>query len=518
MAIMHGVKHLHSSIKAVLTTEVYKPDYYTGFTRPDISYGYEALYQYQFREKLEAPKDFSKPAQFPLEDNGSNASRMLLALQVASRANWINPVHMCVSRGTHSFNMQNNLIKVHVNCTIPGGSILAVLQRPLIGHLCIDGYGNIAYPVASNIIAAMANLHTLTVYDLTTGYYSNNMYSILKDLPSNCTTLSLSRRNVQIKARLERHLIPSQIKVLKLEKIAWDVYTESSQLEIVRLHECDSKNVILPITVRKLYITKSLRLPTLNYGLKVLDLSKSDITTDFVYTMLPVTVRVLKLPKQDRYAIKKLPPTLVYLDVGQQFTQRIVCTLPSTLQTFVMHRSMTHYTHSLTGKLPNGLKTLIVNALLHSLGTLPSCLEQLYYSNCTAALPALPRTLRKLYISSSRFNAPLGKLPVTLTELDLGTATAFKQQLEALPVALKTLTLHAEYQQPLLQLATTTKVIGVRLHADQRTTVQRTRMILPRGIAVLTQAAADEQLELREALILAQQMQDVVAIEVVPDD
>eukprot|EP00953_Heterococcus_sp_UTEX-ZZ885_P006754 4123-Heterococcus_DN1.PRE.1 len=174
---------------------------------------------------------------------------------------------------------------------------------------------------------------------------------------------------------------------------------------------------------------------------------------------------------------------------------------------------MTHYTHSLTGKLPNGLKTLIVNALLHSLGTLPSCLEQLYYSNCTAALPALPRTLRKLYISSSRFNAPLGKLPVTLTELDLGTATAFKQQLEALPVALKTLTLHAEYQQPLLQLATTTKVIGVRLHADQRTTVQRTRMILPRGIAVLTQAAADEQLELREALILAQQMQDVVAIE-----
>jgi hypothetical protein len=301
---------------------------------------------------------------------------MLLALQVASKANWINPVHMSVSRGTHSFNVHNNLITVQVNCTIPGGSILAVLQRPLISHLCIDGYGNYAHPVSSNSIAAMAHLHTLTVYDLTGGYYSNNMYIILKDLTLKCTTLSLSRRHVQTKARLERLDIPSQIKVLKLEKIAWDVHTQSSQLEIVRLNECDCKGVVLPITVRQLYITKSLRLPTLNYGLKVLDLSKSDITTDYVNTMLPVTVRVLKLPKQYRYAITSLPPTLTYLDVGQQFTQKI-CRLPSTLQTFVMQLSHTEYTHSLAGKLPNGLRMLVVNALTHSLGALPSCLEQL---------------------------------------------------------------------------------------------------------------------------------------------
>jgi hypothetical protein len=80
-----------------------------------------------------------------------------------------------------------------------------------------------------------------------------------------------------------------------------------------------------------------------------------------------------------------------------------------------------------------------------------------------------------------------------------------------LPLALKKLTLHVDYKQPVVRLATTTNVMQLSLHADHTAAVQRRRMILPRGIAVLTQGAADDQLKMREQEILAQQMPNLVA-------
>jgi hypothetical protein len=444
-------------------------------------------------------------------DTGVNTSLMMLALQVVNQQGWIQPTAMSVSRDTHTFVMHNNLITVHVDLRLLGYTAQILLQRPQLGHLCINDIRNVegdkAYLVTTTHIAAMARLHTLTIDNLGGGYYFKNMNNILNALPVNCTTLSLSRRCVQSDATVQWLAIPPHITVLTLRKVAWKLDTDTSQLEIVRLHDCDCDDMVLPKSVRELYMTKSLQLPKLNYGLRVLDLSLSRLTEDFVNT-LPVTVTVLKLPK--RY-ITTLPPKLEHLDVGYQFTQT-VCKLPSTLVAFVMQRSDTVYPHSLAGKLPNGLQALAISTLTQSLSALPYCLQELHYMKCTAALETLPRTLRKLYIDGLKFNKPLGLLPATLSELHLGNAPAFRHKLEILPAALKMLKLHINYKQPLVGSAATTKVVRELPGAACYNATQRHRMILPRGVAVLTHAEAQHQRNLIEAERLAQLMTNLVAV------
>jgi hypothetical protein len=291
----------------------------------------------------------------------------------------------------------------------------------------------------------------------TTDWYYSQLPDILATLPASCTRLSLSLDHIQTDDDVQWYSIPAQVKVLSLRKLAWEVRTDTSQLQIVRLDDCDCDDVVLPNSLRELYMKNSVLPPVLNHGLRV---SESGLKNNFV-NKLPVTVKVLKLPHSYDYAITTLPPELEHLDVGKNFSGAI-CTLPDTVQQFIMQTADRSYKHSLAGKLPNGLKLLKVSTLKHSLGELPDNLVELHYSACRHALGALPSTLQTLHISGLRFNSSLGKLPQSLRELHMSKAYGFKHSLGELPKDLKVLTILAGSKCSLIRLAPTSSTRVVR--------------------------------------------------------
>eukprot|EP00953_Heterococcus_sp_UTEX-ZZ885_P039921 20426-Heterococcus_DN1.PRE.2 len=402
------------------------------------------------------------------EHAGIDASSMMKALQTVAQQGWIPPTTLSLSTATHTHWLHSTAIKFHVAKQVCDAVVSGISKRPMVTHLSIDqivceNRTVQQFQLLSGIITGLPQLQTLTINNTrhTSAIMNVKIDQLLGMVPKTCTAVNLMYTyRAKYSDALVAHTIPDHIKVLTARNVQL-VLTPDSQLTKLHIERCRKSNRLqLPTTLQELCVANSIRLPVLPQKLSVLDLSKSAITRG-LSGLIPDTVQTLKLSDYYTDTIGTLPVALVYLDLGYMYTQPIE-RLPSTLKHFSLKRKANDdiglYEHSLDGILPDGLQVLHISSLAHSLGVLPRELQELYYECSVHSLGVLPRSLRVLQIDSMGFNSSLGQLPESLTEVDISKAYAFTKPLGTLPVTLKKLYIHMDYDQHILATTSSTLV------------------------------------------------------------
>jgi hypothetical protein len=234
-----------------------------------------AVDRFKYRYGFKIAVDYT-----PVE--GQDAALVLKALQVVVHQGWLKSAKtLSTSKGVHAYAKQNLSAHVYVNQHMPAVALQAILQRASTTHLAIDtlqGGSTKLHSILEHNLATLTALTTVRMNNVLCRF-AEQFLSIIGEHSPRVSVLDLMQtERIPQPYILQNTACPDSVRTLLLKNITWRCALPQL-LQVLHIEGWDlSSDVQLPSELKELKLVNSRVLPSLPYGLQVLDLSKSGIT------------------------------------------------------------------------------------------------------------------------------------------------------------------------------------------------------------------------------------------------